>query len=121
MLEQLKSEVCRANLQLVAAGLVIETWGNASGVDRKRGLMVIKPSGVPYKAMVPARMVVVALDTGKRVKSELNPSSDTPTQPLRHRVGAGRVWHSVLWHNPGRLLVWRGAVHALARAERDQE
>ena len=49
MLEQLKREVCQANLDLVKAGLVIQTWGNASGIDRRRGLMVIKPSGVPYE------------------------------------------------------------------------
>ena len=79
MLEHLKSEVCRANLRLVNSGLVLETWGNASGVDPRRGLMVIKPSGVPYQALLPAQMVVVSLDTGKVVEGDLKPSSDTPT------------------------------------------
>ena len=65
MLEKLKAEVCQANLDLVRKGLVIETWGNASGVDRERGLMVIKPSGVPYDGMKPKHMVVVSLTTGK--------------------------------------------------------
>ena len=64
MLEKLKAEVCKANLDLVAEGLVIQTWGNVSGVDRERGLMVIKPSGVPYDGMKPEHMVVVSLETG---------------------------------------------------------
>ena len=51
MLEELKTQVCKANLELVAKGLVIESWGNASGIDRERGLMVIKPSGIPYRGM----------------------------------------------------------------------
>ena len=64
MLDQLKKAVCRANLDLVAEGLVIQTWGNVSGIDRERGLVVIKPSGVPYTGMKPRHMVVVALATG---------------------------------------------------------
>ncbi len=79
MLEKLKAEVCRANLDLVAEGLVIQTWGNVSGVDRERGLMVIKPSGVPYAGMKPKHMVVVSLQTGDVVEGNLKPSSDTPT------------------------------------------
>src|ERR1044071_1868135 len=82
MLEELKAEVCKANLDLVREGLVIQTWGNVSGVDRERGLMVIKPSGVPYAGMKPERQVVVSLETGKVVEGNLKPSSDTPT----HRV-----------------------------------
>lgn len=79
MLEKLKAEVCKANLDLVAEGLVIQTWGNASGVDRERGLMVIKPSGVSYDVMKPEHMVVVSLADGKVVEGTLKPSSDTPT------------------------------------------
>lgn len=79
MLEKLKAEVCKANLDLVAEGLVIQTWGNASGVDRDRGLMVIKPSGVSYDVMKPEHMVVVSLADGKVVEGALKPSSDTPT------------------------------------------
>ncbi len=78
MLEQLKSEVLRANLFLRDTGLVCLTWGNASGIDREKGLVVIKPSGVEYDAMRPEDMVVMDLD-GKVVEGELNPSSDAPT------------------------------------------
>ena len=60
MLDQLKQDVCRTNLDLVQEGLVIQTWGNASGIDRARGLVVIKPSGVSYRRMKPADMVVVS-------------------------------------------------------------
>lgn len=86
MLEQLKAEVCEANLDLVRKGLVIETWGNASGVDRASGLMVIKPSGVPYDGMKPKHMVVVSLETGKTVDSKLKPSSDTETHLALYRA-----------------------------------
>jgi L-ribulose-5-phosphate 4-epimerase len=86
MLEKLKAEVCRANLDLVRKGLVIETWGNASGVDRARGLMVIKPSGVPYDGMMPKHMVVVSLATGKVVDGQLKPSSDTDTHLALYRA-----------------------------------
>ncbi len=86
MLEKLKTEVCRANLDLVNKGLVIETWGNASGVDRARGLMVIKPSGVPYDGMKPKHMVVVSLKTGKVVEGNLKPSSDTEIHLVLYRA-----------------------------------
>ena len=79
MLEQLKADVCKANLDLVAEGLVIQTWGNASGIDRQRGLVAIKPSGVPYDGMKPEHMVLVSLEEGKVVEGNLKPSSDTPT------------------------------------------
>ncbi len=86
MLEKLKAEVCKANLDLVRKGLVIETWGNASGVDRERGLMVIKPSGVPYDGMKPKHMVTVSLATGKVVDGNLKPSSDTATHLVLYRA-----------------------------------
>lgn len=79
MLEQLKKEVFEANMLLPKYGLITFTWGNVSGVDREKGLMVIKPSGVEYDAMTPEDMVVVDLKTGKKVEGELNPSSDTDT------------------------------------------
>ena len=79
MLEQLKEQVCKANLLLPKYNLVTFTWGNVSGVDREKGLMVIKPSGVEYDDMKPSDMVVVNLKTGKKVEGELNPSSDTDT------------------------------------------
>jgi L-ribulose-5-phosphate 4-epimerase len=80
MLEKLKTEVCQANLELVAKGLVIETWGNASGIDREGGLMVIKPSGIPYRGMKPSQMVVVALSDGKTVGGSLKPYGQNKIQ-----------------------------------------
>ena len=86
MFEKLRADVCRANLDLVAKGLVFETWGNASGIDRARGLVVIKPSGVPYAGMKPRQMVVVSLADGKVVEGKLKPSSDTPTHLVLYRA-----------------------------------
>lgn len=86
MLEKLQAEVCQANLALVSEGLVIETWGNVSGIDRERGLVVIKPSGVPYDGMKPKHMVVVSLATGKVVEGKLKPSSDTATHLVLYRA-----------------------------------
>lgn len=78
MLEDLKQQVLEANLQLVKNNLVIYTWGNVSGIDREKGLFVIKPSGVPYDKLTADDMVVVDLQ-GNIVEGKLNPSSDTPT------------------------------------------
>lgn len=78
MFEDLKRSVFEANLKLPTYGLVTFTWGNVSGIDRARGLMVIKPSGVEYDVMKPEDMVVVDL-SGRKVEGALNPSSDTPT------------------------------------------
>ncbi|NQU76883.1 MAG: L-ribulose-5-phosphate 4-epimerase [Planctomycetes bacterium] len=78
MLEELKQAVFQANADLVAHNLITLTWGNASGIDRGGGLVVIKPSGVSYEAMSPADMVVVDLD-GKVVEGRYRPSSDTPS------------------------------------------
>src|SRR5512137_2212491 len=86
MLEQLKKDVCKANLDLVREGLVIQTWGNVSGIDRKRGLVVIKPSGVPYDGMKPEHQVVVSLETGRVVAGKLKPSSDTATHLVLYRA-----------------------------------
>ena len=79
MLENLKELVCKANLELPKHGLVTFTWGNVSGVDREKGLMVIKPSGIEYDHMTPEDMVVVSLETGLRVEGKWKPSSDTAT------------------------------------------
>lgn len=79
MLEELKEKVFKANLELVKQGLVIFTWGNVSGIDREKGYMVIKPSGVSYDNMKASDMVIVDINTGEVVEGELNPSSDTPT------------------------------------------
>ena len=79
MLEELKKIVCDANLELVARGVVIYTWGNVSGISKDRKYMVIKPSGIKYDDMHPEDMVVVSVKSGKRVEGRWNPSSDTKT------------------------------------------
>lgn len=79
MLKKLKEQVFQANLLLPKHGLVTFTWGNVSGIDREKGLVVIKPSGVPYETMKRDDMVVLELATGNVVDGELKPSSDTPT------------------------------------------
>lgn len=85
MLEELKRAVCEANLLLPKHGLVTFTWGNVSGIDRTRGLMVIKPSGVEYDGMRPEDMVVVDLD-GNHVEGKYKPSSDTATHLILYRA-----------------------------------
>ena len=79
MLEALKEQVCKANLELPKHGLVTFTWGNVSGVDREQGLMVIKPSGVSYENMTAEDMVIVRLSDGAVVEGKWKPSSDTDT------------------------------------------
>lgn len=79
MLENLKKEVCEANLELVKRGVVIYTWGNVSGISDDRKYMVIKPSGVDYSTMKDEDMVVVEVATGNVVEGKWKPSSDTPT------------------------------------------
>ena len=86
MLEALKEQVCKANLELVRHGLVTFTWGNVSGIDREAGLVVIKPSGVAYETMTAEDMVVVSLETGGVVEGKWKPSSDTPTHLVLYRA-----------------------------------
>ena len=95
MLEYLKKEVWRANLDLVRYGLIILTFGNASGIDRKKGLVAIKPSGVSYDELKPSDIVLVGLD-GKVAEGTLNPSSDTPTHLALYRMfpGVGGIVHA---------------------------
>jgi L-ribulose-5-phosphate 4-epimerase len=119
MLEELKQRVFQANLELVKQGLVIFTWGNVSGIDRERGLVVIKPSGVDYDVMKPADMVVVDLATGEVVEGELNPSSDTPTHLALYRAftNIGGVVHThstyaTAWAQAGRDIPNIGTTHA---------
>ena len=119
MLEELKQRVCDANLKLVAEGLVIQTWGNVSGVDRASGNMVIKPSGVPYSEMQPEHMVVVSLDSGEAVEGDLRPSSDTPTHRILYQAfaGIGGVVHThslyaTAWAQALRDLPALGTTHA---------
>ena len=96
MLEQLKKDVCAANLELAARGVVIYTWGNVSGIDREKGLVVIKPSGVDYDGMKPEDMVVVDLMTGETVEGKWNPSSDTKThlELYRRYPAIGGITHT---------------------------
>ena len=86
MLEALKEEVLRANLELPRHGLVTFTWGNVSAVDRESGLMVIKPSGVSYEKMCADDMVVVSLETGEKVEGRWKPSSDTSTHVVLYNA-----------------------------------
>lgn len=118
MLEQLKEEVLKANLELVKQGLVIYTWGNVSGIDREKGFVVIKPSGVSYDNMKASDMVVVDLD-GKVVEGDLNPSSDTPTHLVLYKAfpTIGGVVHThssfaTSWAQAGRSIPVLGTTHA---------
>lgn len=86
MLEELKEQVLKANLLLPRYGLVTFTWGNVSGINREKGLVAIKPSGVEYDNMSADDIVVVDLESGKKVEGTLNPSSDTPTHLALYRA-----------------------------------
>jgi L-ribulose-5-phosphate 4-epimerase len=119
MLDQLKRQVCEANLELVEEGLVIQTWGNVSGLDRPKGLVVIKPSGVPYAEMQPRHMVVLELKSGKVVEGKLNPSSDTETHLQLYRAfpGVGGIVHThslyaTAWAQTCRPVPALGTTHA---------
>jgi L-ribulose-5-phosphate 4-epimerase len=119
LLETLRQQVCRANLELVRLGLVIQTWGNLSGIDRARGLVVIKPSGVPYAELRPRHMVVVRLRDGKVVEGSCRPSSDTPTHLELYRAfgGIGAVAHThslwaTIWAQAMRPIPPQGTTHA---------
>jgi len=118
MLEKLKEDVFRANLDLVRYGLVIMTWGNVSGIDRESGLMVIKPSGVSYDRMTAADMVVTDLD-GNVMEGTLNPSTDAPTHRALYRAfpGAGGIVHThstwaTAWAQACRPVPCLGTTHA---------
>lgn len=118
MLEQLKLEVCAANLALPQYRLVTFTWGNVSGIDRESGLVVIKPSGVPYNDLKPEHMVVVDLE-GTIIEGNLRPSSDTPTHLVLYRQFAeiGGVVHThspwaTSWAQAGRGIPALGTTHA---------
>ncbi len=117
MLEKLKEQVWKANLQLPAHGLVIFTWGNVSGIDRESGLFVIKPSGVEYDKLRPEDMVVMDLN-GNKVEGDLNPSSDTPThlELYRNFPTIGGVVHThsrwaTIWAQSGRDIPAYGTTH----------
>jgi L-ribulose-5-phosphate 4-epimerase len=118
MLESLKSEVYEANVELLSRGLVLMTWGNASGIDREQGLVVIKPSGISYDAMRPEHMVVVDLD-GRAVEGTLRPSVDTPTHLVMYKAWpeVGGVVHThshyaTCWAQACRPIPAFGTTHA---------
>ncbi|MHC4982903.1 MAG: L-ribulose-5-phosphate 4-epimerase AraD [Planctomycetota bacterium] len=119
MLEELKKQVCEANLRLLAEGLVVQTFGNASGIDRQSGNVVIKPSGISYDQMKPKHMVVVSLETAGVVEGELRPSSDAPTHLELYRAfqGIGGVAHThslyaTAWAQSRREIAPQGTTHA---------
>lgn len=119
MLKKLRSQVYAANMELPRLGLVTFTWGNVSGVDREKGLMVIKPSGVAYEELTPADLVVVDLATGAVVEGELNPSSDTRTHLELYRAfpDIGGIVHThspyaVAWAQAGQDIPCYGTTHA---------
>ncbi|MGD0813398.1 MAG: L-ribulose-5-phosphate 4-epimerase AraD [Verrucomicrobiota bacterium] len=119
MIDALKNEICQANLDLVREGLVVQTWGNVSGVDRAQGLMVIKPSGVAYASLKPEQMVVVSLESGQAVEGSLRPSSDTPTHLVLYRkfaeIGGIAHTHSLFataWAQAGHGIPVFGTTHA---------
>ena len=119
MLEQLKKQVFEANLDLPKYGLITFTWGNVSGIDREKGLVVIKPSGVEYDVMTQDDMVVVDLHTGKVVEGNKKPSSDTPTHLELYRqfpeIGGivhTHSRHATTWAQAGRGLTALGPTHA---------
>ena len=120
MLEKLKEEVYKANMLLPKYKLITFTWGNVSGIDRESGIMAIKPSGVEYDLLRPEDMVLVDVNTGKKVEGDLNPSSDTPTHVelykafpnMGDRVQPVRPRHPGARHHARRLFLRRNSLHA---------
>ena len=118
MLEELKKEVYEANMLLPKYGLVTFTWGNVSGIDREKGLFVIKPSGVDYDVMKPEDMVVMDME-GNRVEGHYKPSSDTPTHLEIYKAfpEIGGIIHThssyaTSWAQAGRSIPCYGTTHA---------
>lgn len=118
MLETLREAVFQANMELPKRGLVTFTWGNVSGIDRERGLIVIKPSGVSYEALTPDKLVVLDL-AGNVVEGELNPSSDTKTHvvlynafPTLGGIVHTHSAHAVGWAQAGKDIPCYGTTHA---------
>jgi L-ribulose-5-phosphate 4-epimerase len=114
----LRKEVLEANLELVRSGLVIHAFGNASGIDRESGLVVIKPSGVPYDRLTPNRLVVTDLE-GRVVEGEFKPSSDLPTHLALYKafpsiggVAHTHSRHATAWAQAGREIPCIGTTHA---------
>ena len=118
MLEELKQKVYEANMELPRRGLVTYTWGNVSGIDREKGLFVIKPSGVEYDELKPEDLVVMDLQ-GNKVEGDMNPSSDTKTHLVLYNAfpQLGGMVHTdtpyaVGWAQAGRDIPCYGTTHA---------
>ncbi len=118
MLEKLKKDVCRANLDLVRHGLVVHTWGNVSGRDMESGLIVIKPSGINYESMKPGDMVVIDKD-GEVIEANLKPSTDAPTHLYLYNTypSIGGIVHThssyaTSWAQAGKAIPPFGTTHA---------
>ncbi len=118
MLETLKKKVCAANIELQKKGLITYTWGNVSGIDRRQGLVVIKPSGVSYDDLTPEKMVVLDLE-GNKIEGDLSPSSDTATHLELYKkypeIGGITHTHSnnaTSWAQSGRSIPFFGTTHA---------
>ena len=119
MLKELKERVFKQNLALVKNGLVVLTWGNVSAIDREKGLVVIKPSGVSYDEMTADDMVLVDIITGKAVEGKYRPSSDTPTHLYLYKAFPNIVGivhthstNAVAWAQAGRSIPAYGTTHA---------
>jgi L-ribulose-5-phosphate 4-epimerase len=118
VLEQLKQEVYEANMLLPEFQLVVFTWGNVSGIDREKGLICIKPSGVEYEKLCPSKMVIVDLN-GKVVEGEYQPSSDTPTHIELYKAfpNINGITHThsqwaTVWAQSGKGIPAYGTTHA---------
>ena len=119
MLKTLKQQALEANLLLPKYGLITFTWGNVSGIDREKGLVVIKPSGVEYEGMTTEQMVVVDLETGKTVDGSLSPSSDTATHLALYKAfpNIGGIVHThsrwaTIFAQAGMCIPALGTTHA---------
>jgi len=118
MYDELREEVCKANLKLKEQGLVIYSWGNVSGIDRPNGVVAIKPSGISYNELMADKIVLLDLE-GKILKGDLHPSSDTPThlELYRQFEGIGGVCHThsiyaTIWAQACREIPCLGTTHA---------
>jgi L-ribulose-5-phosphate 4-epimerase len=118
-LDELREQVCAANRAIVTSGLVTLSFGNVSGVDRAAGIMVIKPSGVPYETLRPNDLVAVDIASGAAIEGAVRPSSDTPTHLAlyRHYAEIGGVVHThstraSAWAQAGRPIPCLGTTHA---------
>ena len=118
MLEELKQRVFEQNIRLVKSGLVVLTWGNVSGINREKGLVCIKPSGVSYETMTADDMVIIDMD-GNVVEGKYRPSSDTPTHLYLYKVfpEIGGIVHThstnaVAWAQAGQNITAYGTTHA---------